>query len=134
MVCLSHHLSGKSCQAEKRLFDVNLWRVCQGNLNAYYYHHNCFRLCKNSVLVYVWVGYHDYWILSFFQLLIKLKIMNLAKGFEPRFHCPLVSEVSFSPPALIRYNWHRPLWMFKVYNMVILYMYMLQNGCHNKVS
>ena len=36
--------------------------------------------------------------------------------------------------ALLRYNWHKTLCKFKVYNVMIWYMYMLWNNDHNKVS
>ena len=114
-----------------------MWDL-SGNLNAFYYHYY-FRLCKGFFpgLCVNW-KYHDYWILSFFQLLIKLKIINLPVGFEPNpdSHRASASDISFrSPPqALLKYNWHITLCKFKVYSVVIWYMYILQNDYHSKVG
>ena len=38
------------------------------------------------------------------------------------------------PPALLRYNWHKPLCKFKACNMMIWCRYILQKAYHNKVS
>lgn len=37
-------------------------------------------------------------------------------------------------PALLRYSWHRTLSNFKVYHVVIWYMYIFQNVYHNLVN
>lgn len=38
------------------------------------------------------------------------------------------------PPALSRYNWHITLFKYKLDNVLIWYLYILQNDYHNKVS
>ena len=37
-------------------------------------------------------------------------------------------------PGLLRYNRHRTLFTFQVYNVMILYMCIVRNYYHNKIS
>jgi len=40
-----------------------------------------------------------------------------------------------SPPVyIVRFNWHTTLCKFKVYSMMIWYIYILWNDCHNEIS
>lgn len=45
----------------------------------------------------------------------------------------LLNILSF-PPALLRYSGHIILSKFKVYTVMILNMYILQNAYHSKIS
>lgn len=37
-------------------------------------------------------------------------------------------------PALLRHDWQITLYKFKVYNVTILYMYILRNGYYGKIN
>lgn len=37
-------------------------------------------------------------------------------------------------PALLKCDWHVTLYKFKVYNLVILYMYILENDNRNNIN
>ena len=54
------------------------------------------------------------------------ELKPLSSALEGRFFTSGSPGKSLSP-ALLRYNWHIPLYKFKVYNVTIRYTYILQN-------
>lgn len=73
--------------------------------------------------------YHTAVVMTFWKGLSGHVMPFLLKTLQ---RLPLVLKIDtrFFLPALLSYNWLITLWKFKVYNVMICYLHMLQNASH----